>query len=137
MVKTSTLLIAFSLLGFIGATAGLVIRAAAIEGLTGPPDEPVFEIPGDARRNCAPAVFVDESGEGSAVLQVRGGPGSNYRVRESLTHGDTFLVFEYRGDWAGIVFGHNREVCGAQARRQVSAPRQGWIPAAGITYLPG
>ena len=105
--------------------------------LGGPPDEAIYEYPRDTARNCDPAVFLALSDPATEQLVVRAGPGPQYRQRSVLSHGDTFLVFEYRGAWAGIAYGHNREVCGAQEKREMRATHRGWIPVQGISFLPG
>ncbi|WP_010140803.1 hypothetical protein [Oceanicola sp. S124] len=120
----------------LGGALGILVPRVHIEGLSGPPDVAIHELPRDAARNCEPAVFLGEGPGPGGGLPIRTGPGEVYRTRQELSHGDTFLVFEYRGPWAGIVYGHNREVCGAQVRRVVSAPRQGWVPVQYISYMP-
>lgn len=121
---------------FLAGGIGVLLPKIEIEGLSGPPDVAIHEMPRDAARNCEAAVFLGEGPGEDGSFPIRTGPGEEYRTRQGLTHGDTFLVFEYRGAWAGIVYGHNREVCGALERREVNAPRQGWVPVRYISYIP-
>ncbi|MBR9764029.1 MAG: hypothetical protein GYB53_11015 [Rhodobacteraceae bacterium] len=120
----------------LGGALGVLVPRIQIEGLSGPPDVAIYELPREAARNCEAAVFLGDGPGPGGGLPIRTGPGPEYRTRQELTHGDTFLVFEYRGPWAGIVYGHNREVCGALSRRLVNAPRQGWVPLQYVSYMP-
>lgn len=135
------LLLAGSLLCLAAGGALLLLARGVLPPLSlgqpNPADAAIYEYPRDSARNCDPAVFIASRDPATEVLTVRSGPGPDYRTRNALTHGDTFLVFEYRGDWAGIAYGHNREVCGALEKREVRATHRGWVHVSGISFLPG
>lgn len=120
----------------VAGAVGFGVSRIRIPELAGPPAEAIYEYPGSGPRNCQPAVFLGTDRAGGGTLPIRIGPGDAYRIRNELTHGDTFLVFEHRGTWAGIVYGHNREVCGSREKREVRAARQGWVEARHVAYLP-
>lgn len=85
--------------------------------------------------------------KGDGFLAVRGGPGSDYRMRDRLREGDTFFVCDVSrdGEWMAIVYPRNgqaADVCGVsravpEAREYRGPCASGWVNAGWVRVLAG
>ena len=85
--------------------------------------------------------------KGDGFLAVRGGPGSDYPMRDRLRAGDAFFVCDmsHDGKWMAIVYpreGQTSDVCGVsgavpKAREYRGPCASGWVNAAWVRVLAG
>lgn len=88
------------------------------------PEVPVLERAADGDLpTCATSVVSVTNSR----LAIRSGPGSQYQVLDTLSDGEVVIVFEERGDWAGVVYRTNDVTCASQTTRKVPYQRSGWV----------
>ena len=101
-------------------------------------DVPVMEEGGDGQAaNCASSTVAGLKANGDGFLAVRSGPGSRYRKLTELHNGDKVIVFERRGEWAGIVYGTSKVECYSAKTRPVPYRKKGWVNARWLKDLAG
>lgn len=74
---------------------------------------------------------------GDGFLAVRSGPGSQFRKLDELHNGEVVVVFENRGDWAGIVYRTPNFKCSSTKTRAVSYRNKGWVHSRWLKPLAG
>lgn len=134
-------------------SASMTVFAAGLMMLTfvaaaAKPDVPVIvgvEEELDACSSWAEVSGLNPKGDG--FLAVRGGPGSDYPMRDRLRAGDAFFVCDVSrdGKWMAIVYprkGQNSDACdvsGAvpKAREYRGPCAFGWVNAAWVRILAG
>ena len=91
-------------------------------------DVPVLEQGGDGQMaNCASSMVTGLKAYGDGFLAVRSGPGSEYRKIDELHNGDVVLVFEQRGEWAGVVYRTANVTCSSTKTHAVTYKNKGWV----------
>ncbi len=91
-------------------------------------DVPVLEQGGDGQAaNCASSVVSGLKADGDRFLAVRSGPGSQYRKIDELHSGEIVIVFENRGEWAGIVYRTSKVNCASTKTHPVTYKKKGWV----------
>ena len=91
-------------------------------------DVPITEEAGDGQMaNCTSSVVTGLAAGGDGFLAVRAGPGSSYSKVDELRNGDVVIVFEMRGDWAGVVYRTPDIRCASKTTKTVTYPNKGWI----------
>lgn len=101
-------------------------------------DVPVMEQGGDGQAaNCATSAVSGLKPGGDGFLAVRSGPGSQFRKLDELHNGDVVVVFENRGDWAGIVYRTPNFECSSTKTRAVRYKNKGWVHSRWLRPLAG
>ena len=91
-------------------------------------DVAVMEHGGDGQMaNCASSMVTGLKADGDGFLAVRSGPGTGYRKIDELHNGDIVMVFEQRGNWAGVVYRTPNVTCSATETRAVPYENKGWV----------
>ena len=101
-------------------------------------DVPIMELAGDGQAaNCMSSVVSGLKADGDGFLAVRSGPDARYRKIAELYNGDVVVVFEYRGKWAGVVYGTAEVRCSSNTTVPVTYERKGWVHTAWLKDLAG
>lgn len=91
-------------------------------------DVPIMEEGGDGQMaNCASSAVAGLKPGADSFLAVRAGPGGEYRKLAELRNGDVVVIFEVRGDWAGVVYRTPNVRCSSKATRPVTYDNKGWV----------
>lgn len=99
---------------------------------------PVMEEGGDGQAaNCSSSTVAGLKASGDGFLAVRSGPGGRYRKLAELHNGDEVIVFEKRGQWAGIVYRTGNVGCASTKTRAVTYRKKGWVNVRWLKDLAG
>lgn len=91
-------------------------------------DVPVIELGGDGQAaNCFSSIVLAPKDNEGDLLAVRSGPGSQYRKIDKLHKGEIVIVFEVRGEWAGIVYRASNVSCHSRETHPLTYKNKGWI----------
>jgi Bacterial SH3 domain len=91
-------------------------------------DVPIMEEGGDGQMaNCASSMVTGLRAGGDGFLAVRSGPGSQYRKLDELRNGETVVIFQMRGEWAGVVYRTENVRCSSKTTRPVAYGNKGWV----------
>ena len=131
MSRTNTALIAWT----ISAALGMAILPLSAQHL----DVPVMEYPDEDLDTCSLGQVAGLKIGGDGFLAVRSGPGTQFPKLDELYNGDEVWMFDFRGDWIGIVYDAPNLSCSA-----VGAPRpvpyrggKGWVHRNWIVQIAG
>ena len=114
------------------------ICAVAGAALANVLDVPIREEGGDGQMaNCMSSVIAGLPPDGDGFLAVRTGPGSSYRKIDELRNGEVVIVFEMRGDWAGVVYRTPDVRCASTTTTPVTYRNKGWIHSRWLQDLAG
>ena len=101
-------------------------------------DVPITEEASDGQMsNCMSSVVTGLAADGGGFLAVRTGPGSSYREIDKLRNGDVVIIFEMRGDWAGVVYRTPDVRCASTTTRPVTYRNKGWNHSRWLQDLAG
>ena len=77
--------------------------------------------------------------DGDGFLAVRSGPGTNFNKIDELHNGDEVWLFEWKGNWIGVVYGTDELSCSPiSADREVPYEGQkGWVHKNWVKLLAG
>ncbi len=103
-------LVSSAVLG-VALAAGRAIPARAVE-----PAVPVMEIADGDHDTCGYGVVRKLNPKGDNFLAVRAGPGTHFKMIDKLHSGDPVWLFDFNGDWIGIVYGAARISCSPVAK---------------------
>jgi len=76
---------------------------------------------------CTIGIVSNLRGKNNVFLAVRSGPDKKFQRVAELKNGEEVLVFDRRGDWAGVVYQTKDVECSARKIRRVPYPNQGWV----------
>lgn len=99
---------------------------------------PILEEGGDGQAaNCASSVVGGLPRGRDGFLAVRSGPGADYAKLAELKNGETVIVFQTRGEWAGIVYRTQNVTCSSKSTRPIAYDRKGWVNTKWLKPLAG
>lgn len=100
-------------------------------------DVPIHEYARSGQHpSCSRGVITGTGPKGDGVFPIHSGPSDDHRLVQRLQTGRQVLVFDYSGEWAGIVWDRRDRLCGTTTTRYVTDPHQGWIRTAWLTHAP-
>ncbi|MEM9331675.1 MAG: SH3 domain-containing protein [Pseudomonadota bacterium] len=102
-------------------------------------DVPVMEIADGNLDTCAYGKVDGLKADGDGFLAVRSGPGTQYQKLDELRNGDDVWLFNWQGDWIGIVYDNQELNCSPiSADREVPYEgKKGWVHKNWIKLLAG
>lgn len=99
---------------------------------------PILETAGDGQTaNCMSSVVAGLPRGRDGFLAVRAGPGEAYAKLAELKNGETVLVFQTSGEWAGVVYRTAKVTCVSRTTKPVAYERKGWVHTKWLTPLAG
>jgi hypothetical protein len=99
---------------------------------------PIFEEGGDGQAaNCMSSVVGDLPRGREGFLAVRSGPGSDFAKLAQLKNGETVVVFQTKGEWAGVVYRTTNVTCSSKTTRPVTYEKKGWVHSKWLKPLAG
>lgn len=100
-------------------------------------DVPIHEYATSGQHpSCSRGVITGNGPDGDGIFPVHAGPSEAHRLVQRLKTGRQVLVFDYSGDWAGIVWDRRDRLCGTTQTRYITDPHQGWVRTAWLTHAP-
>ena len=116
--------------------AGVTLSAAA--ALAASLVVPILETGGDGQAaNCMSSVVAGLPRGRDSFLAVRAGPGETYAKLAELKNGETVLIFQTSGEWAGVVYRTAKVTCVSRTTKPISYERKGWVHTKWLTPLAG
>lgn len=101
-------------------------------------DVPILEEGGDGQAaNCASSIVGGLPRGRNGFLAVRSGPGTEYAKLAELQNGETVIVFQTSGEWAGIVYRTQNVTCSSKSTRPIEYERKGWVHTKWLKPLAG
>ena len=109
-------------------TFNLSVYGATGVVLTDDLDVPILEHAGDGQMaNCMSSMVSGLQADGDGFLAVRSGPGTQHQKIDELHNGDIVIIFESRGEWAGVVYRTSNVRCSSTTTRPVTYEKKGWV----------
>jgi hypothetical protein len=114
---------------------GDLLPAAFAQNLT----VPVMEHAEGDLDTCGLGEVTGLNPAGDNFLAVRTGPGSKYKMIDKLHTGDRVWMFDYKGEWIGVVYGSDSIECSPIRKdRPYAGPgRKGWVHKKFVRLLAG
>lgn len=103
------------------------------------PEVPVMMLAEGDLDTCGVGKVVGLNPKGDNFLAVRSGPGAKFRQLDKIHTNDLVWMFQYTGDWIGVVYGSDDISCSPiKADKPYVGPgKKGWVFKKFITLIAG